>query len=324
MFKELKKIYDHGKPSKLICKKYKKEYSYLLANTKFLNDQIIPEYRIKIVQRLYHLINNVRDIQKCKNCGNLVEFNSYREYRIYCCNECKVFDADYSKRIEKGKLTKLSKYGDEKYNNIEKTKKTCLEKYGTECTFQNKTIKEKGRQTKLKRYGHENFSNWEKGKKTCLEKYNVTSNLWIKEVRDKIKLDSIKKCGYDHHTKSPDYVQGFNNKTYDLSTKQVTIQGYEDQALDLLIAKYGEDDIVVGRHEIFSHLGRIKYEYDNKMHVYYPDIFVKSKNLIIEVKSSWTFKVKNEINLLKRKVCLDKKFNFNFWIFDLDKNLIVI
>jgi len=324
MFKELNKIYNFGKPSKLICKKYENEYVYLLDNTKFLDAQITNNYKIKIVQRLYHLINSIKDIPTCKYCENLVEFNSYRTYRIYCCNKCKVSDADYIKRSEKGKLTKLIRYGDERYNNNKKSKKTCLEKYGVEYTFQNEEIKKKGKQTKLKRYGHPYFSNWEKGRETCLNKYGTKSNLWIKEVRDKIKVDSIKKCGYDHHTKSPNYIQGFNNKIYNLSSKQVAIQGYEDWALDLLIPTYGEDDIIVGKHEIFKHLGRVEYVYENKPHIYYPDIFIKSKNLIIEVKSTWTFSVKNEINLLKRKACLDKKFDFNFWIFDLDKNLIII
>ena len=324
MIKKLTEIYNNGKPSKLICEKYKEEYCFLLENTKFLDKQINKDYRIKIVQRIHHLINNISKIPKCKYCDNLVEFNSYREYRTYCSNKCKVSDADYSKRSKKTKKTKKEKYGDENFNNTEKTKQTCLKRYGVKYTFQNEEIKEKAKKTKLKKYGHEYFSNWEKGRETCYKKYGVKSNLWIKEIRDKIKTDSINKCGFDHHTKSPNYIQGFNNKKYKLANKEITIQGYENWALDLLIPKYGEDDVVVGKYEIFKHLGKIEYVYENKKHVYYPDIFIKSKNLIIEVKSTWTFNVKNEINLLKRMASLDKNFNFNFWIFDSNKNLNII
>ena len=128
MFKELKEIYDNGKPSKLICKKYKKEYDYLIRNTTFLDDQIIGNYNIKIVQRLYHLIYNIKDIPKCKYCGNLVEFNSYRKYRVYCCNECKVKDANYLERNIKGKNTKLLRYGNSKYNNSQKAQNTKLKR----------------------------------------------------------------------------------------------------------------------------------------------------------------------------------------------------
>jgi len=320
MFEELKKIYDNGKPSKLICKKYKKEYDYLLYNTKFLDDQVISSYKIKIVQRLYHLIYNIRDIPKCKYCGNLVEFNSYREYRIYCCNKCKIKDANYAERNKRAKNTKKIKYGDANYNNSKKIKETKLKKYGDPCY----TNKEKMKQTKLEKYGNAYFSNWEKGKNTCKERYGVNSNLWIKEVRDKIKQDNIIKYGYEHHTKSPDYSQGFNNKKYLFKGKYITVQGYEDLALNILLSTYEERNIIVGKHEIFKYLGKIEYYYDNQKHIYFPDIFLISEKLIIEVKSLWTFEMKKEINLLKRDACLQKGFNFNFWVFSSPEKVLII
>lgn len=325
MIERLTEIYNNGKPSKLICKKYKQEYSFLLENTKFLDEQVTnKDYNLKIVQRIYHLINKVDKIPKCKYCNNLVEFNSYREYRTYCSNKCKVSDADYSKRVVKTKKTKKEKYGKENYNNSEKAKQTLLKNYGVEYTFQSKEIKEKGKVSKKEKYGHEYFSNWKKGKETCNRKYGVNSNLWIKEVRDKIKKDSIKKCGYDHHTKSPEYKQPFNNKKYKLLSREITIQGYEDWALDILIPEYGEEDIIVGKHEIFRYLGKIEYEYEDKIHTYYSDIFIKSKNLVIDVKSDWTFNSKKEINLLKCEACKRKGYKFNFWVFDRDKTLKII
>lgn len=362
MFKKLKMIYETGKPSKLICKKYQEEYSFLLLNTKYLDDQILENYNIKIVQRLFHLINNIFKIPKCK-CGNLLEFSSNRKYRTYCCNECKVSNANYLKIIEKGKLTKLFRYGDEKYNNNEKAKKTCIKKYGTECTFQNEKIKEKSRQTKLKRYGHENFSNWKKGKATCLEKYGEEfvfkipeviekrKNTWLNNLgvdhpgkskisHEKAKQTNLKKYGvenvfqseeikkriiktnnirygYDYHTQSPDYKQPYYNRTYIFpSGKIVKTQGYENYVLEVLIKKYKEEDIIIGKKEIFKFLGHFTYIYENKQHFYYPDIYILSENLIIEVKSSWTAKLNIDINRLKGRSCLDKGFNFQTWIFD--------
>lgn len=324
MFEELKKIYANGKPSKLICKKHKKQYDYLLFNTQFLDDQIIGDYNIKIVQRLYHLIFNIKYIPKCKFCGNLVEFNSNREYRIYCSNTCKVKDANYVERTAKGKNTKFVNHGDPNYNNSEKRAKTNMQRYGGISPTSSEEIKKKSKQTKIENHGDPYFSNWEKGKQTCQKRYNVNSNLWIKEIREKIKSDNIKKYGYDHHTKSPDYVQGFNNKKYNFLDKQITIQGYENLALDMLIPKYGERDIIIGKHEIFKKLGRIEYTHKNKVHVYFPDIFIISKNLIIEVKSQWTFDSKKEINLLKREACLKRGFNFNFWIFESQNSLKIL
>lgn len=62
----------------------------------------------------------------------------------------------------------------------------------------------------------------------------------------------------------------------------------------------------------------------NKVYKYYPDIYIKSKNLIIEVKSVWTYKkniVKNTIKALRTK---ESGFNFEFWIYNKKKELIII
>lgn len=322
MFKKLKTIYETGKPSKLICKKYKDEYDYLLSNTSYLDDQIKGDYKIKIVQRIYHLIHNIVEIPKCV-CGNLVEFDSNRNYRTYCSNTCKNLDADYSIRKEKTKATKLLKYNDEKYNNKEKTKTTCLEKYGVESSFQAIAVKEKSKKTKFELYGHDNFSNWEKGKETCVIRYGVDHNFKIPEVIEKRKTTWFTKYGYVSHTQSPDYKQPFNNYTYTFpSGKTVTTQGYENNALDILIKKYKEADIITGKKEIHNRLGHFTYTYENKQHFYYPDIYIISENLLIEVKSTWTAKLNCEVNKLKAQSCIDRNFNFQTWV--IDKNEIHI
>jgi hypothetical protein len=322
MIEQLKEIYEKGRPGKLINKKYENLYDYLLANTQFLDNQCINKnYQIKITQRLYHLICNINEIPKCLCCDNLVEFLN-KTYRIYCSNKCKTAGEDYKKRSEKGRQTKKKKYGNEKYNNSEKNKQTNLERYGVDCTWKSKKIRNKGKQTKKEKYGDENYSNWKKGKQTCLEKYGVESNLWIKEIRDNIIKNNLKKYGVEHHTQSSNYQQPFNNKKYHLpSGKIITIQGYENLALDLLLKTYNEEDLVIGKSNIFKQLGKLEYTYNNKTHRYFPDIYIKSENLIIEVKSSWTYKKKNEINLLKRKICLDKHYNFSFWVFDKNKSI---
>jgi len=55
--------------------------------------------------------------------------------------------------------------------------------------------------------------------------------------------------------------------------------------------------------------------FDNsKTRRYYPDIYIKSENKIIEVKSDYTMKQHKNINLLKRQACLDKGLQFEFMI----------
>jgi hypothetical protein len=47
---------------------------------------------------------------------------------------------------------------------------------------------------------------------------------------------------------------------------------------------------------------------------YYPDLYLKSKNLIIEVKSQYTYNIDLGKNLLKEKASLDLGINFQFMI----------
>jgi len=94
----------------------------------------------------------------------------------------------------------------------------------------------------------------------------------------------------------------------------VKVQGYEPQALDILINKYKETDIISGTKNIILEIGPIRYFYENNEYTYYPDIYIKSINTIIEVKSQWTFDKWKEKNLAKEQACLQQGFNFEFMI----------
>lgn len=98
------------------------------------------------------------------------------------------------------------------------------------------------------------------------------------------------------------------------SGRVVNTQGYENMVLDDLLKIYDESDIFVGASEIRNQIGRIKYTFDGKIRSYYPDIYIKSINLIIEVKSEYTFNQHREINLAKEKACLEAGINFKFEI----------
>lgn len=102
---------------------------------------------------------------------------------------------------------------------------------------------------------------------------------------------------------------------YELPSGSVArVQGYEPKALDKLLETFKETDIVVGTRNIINEIGGIKYIYNDNEHVYYPDMFIKSTNTIIEVKSQWTFDKWKEKNLAKERACLEQGFNFEFMI----------
>ena len=99
------------------------------------------------------------------------------------------------------------------------------------------------------------------------------------------------------------------------SGRIINIQGYENRALDQLLKKYCESDLLVTPKEINKKTETIHYiGIDNKPHSYCPDFFIISENKIIEVKSEWTYNQHLQINLLKKNACINKGFNFEFMI----------
>jgi hypothetical protein len=101
------------------------------------------------------------------------------------------------------------------------------------------------------------------------------------------------------------------------SGKIVKYQGYENLALDELFERgYSEDDIHIGR----SKVPLITYYIDKVKHVYFPDIYIKSENKIIEVKSDWTLKLKRANINEKAEATVKANYTFEVWIYDSKKN----
>lgn len=101
----------------------------------------------------------------------------------------------------------------------------------------------------------------------------------------------------------------------------VRVRGYEPKALKCLEENnYTEPDLIVD----LKLMPKIWYMQDNIKHRYYPDIYVPTENLIIEVKSTFTYNRQLEKNLLKRQACVDAGYTFKFMIFDKDENLLEV
>lgn len=173
---------------------------------------------------------------------------------------------------------------------------------------------------------------------TNLERRNVESTLQCPITREKGKQTYFEKTGYEHNSQNPE-VQLQRIRTsqekygvdYPMQNAEVFVKqqhtansykklitplgeermymGYEGVALKELFITYTEDDIISDRYG----LPEIWYFMDKKRR-YYPDIFIPSKNLIIEVKSTWTYGQDEVENVMKRRACLDAGFNFQFWI----------
>lgn len=223
-----------------------------------------------------------------------------------------------------------------------KSKNTCMQKYGVDNPWKDSKVRTKCSQTKEDRYGDKNYNNRDQAKETCLEKYNVINPGQIEEVKDKIvntmnerygvnyytvasdfkeksERTSLKNYGTKHPMQNQEYfnkhqehLKKWKNYTYP-SGNIIKIQGYENKVIDdLLKMGYKENDIITKSADIRKLIGTIKYTYNGKTHLYFPDIYLKSDNRIIEVKSMYIFKLHKERNLAKRKACLARNLKFNF------------
>lgn len=98
------------------------------------------------------------------------------------------------------------------------------------------------------------------------------------------------------------------------------VQGYEPFALDKLIKTNSETDILTNRKDV----PRISYTIGDKIHYYFPDIYIPSENRIIEVKSTWTYKCKED-NIQEKKKATEKAgYNYEIWVYDGKGNKIEI
>jgi hypothetical protein len=95
----------------------------------------------------------------------------------------------------------------------------------------------------------------------------------------------------------------------------VKVQGYEDIALDELVQKYEEEDILIGRTSVPS----INYYINDTKHVYFPDFMIKSENKIIEIKSEWTIQIKRGNVEEKALATVKAGYKYEIWVYNIKK-----
>jgi hypothetical protein len=118
-------------------------------------------------------------------------------------------------------------------------------------------------------------------KETCLAKYNVEHPMQNAEVFERQEMKSM--CFKDYTLPSG---------------KTVKIQGYENYGLDYLLKSYTEEQIAIGRKnqpEIWWNDAK------GKKHRYYCDFYIPHEDMVIEVKSTWTYEKGKECEKLARQ-----------------------
>ena len=190
---------------------------------------------------------------------------------------------------------------------MEKSRATCFKNYGVNNPQQSYELKEKAKITCLEKYGVDSPNKSESVKKkkveSCLEKYGVENPSQVDEVHSKKLKTSFKK------------------KEYKMPSGMIfNVQGYEPYFIDELLMKYDENDIVIGSSEIPT----IWYMFEGKKRRYYPDIYVKSINTLFEVKSDYTYNADLHMNIAKQQGSIEAGYNFEFIVYDREKNKVII
>nr|WRK65287.1 CsrMutH archaeal HJR family nuclease [Marseillevirus futianmevirus] len=257
-----------------------------------------------------------------------------------------------SKEIrEKVKKTVIERYGTEfvtQNPEVKKTAETNMKKYGAACSLANKEVREKMKQTILEKYGvdstHKIPGVKERAEGTNEKRYGARNVFASQEIKEKIKRNLKEKHGVEHNMQRPEVYQkardtckerlgtpfplqnpevlekqqkaAFRLKTYTFpSGRQMDYQGYENFAIDLLLERGVPEDNI---HSPLKKGIHIPYTYRDKNRIYNPDIFVDSLNLLVEVKSSWTYKGKKEYKelcLFKLSACREQGYETLLLVF---------
>jgi hypothetical protein len=193
------------------------------------------------------------------------------------------------------------KYGD-KFGRVkehqDKATKVCLQKFGTKRYIGSDHYK----QRMMMDHGQEYFANSEAFYTIMIKRYGVKHALQNAELFDKMVKSS------------------FSLKEYILPSGEVCmVQGYEPYALrDILVKDIDdkhiqEDDIKTGSKNVpFLEY----YTDDGTYHKYFPDIYIPSLNMIIEIKSTYTLLLDYEKNLAKFTAGFSSEYIFEVWIYD--------
>ena len=144
------------------------------------------------------------------------------------------------------------------------------------------------------------FDNRENNKITCMERYGVRHVMQNPKIFEK-----CQKAQQQAAYKYKDYVSP--------SGKSYKVQGYEGPVINYLLqAGVQENDLTNIRFEVPI----VPYSFDKKERIYFPDIYIKSKRMLVEVKSTYTYKSDLEKNLAKQKAA--KKLGYHHIIVVLD------
>lgn len=257
----------------------------------------------------------------CPICGKKNKFNGYKKgYFEHCSTKCSSLDKNV---LNKSKLTRLLKYGDENYHNIEQMKKTNLEKYGKESNLSLKEVRQQIEKTNLEKYGVKSIlqlkdvhnkgvikaaskESRNKVKKTCLERYGVKNISQSDIIKNKKKETNLKRYGvewfpesnqYKNLFKNEDFVKKFNDNRkntcinkygveYSSQIKSMQIKRYNTMKINNTFNKSNPEQRCY--EKLLTKFSNVKRNYKTQLYPFACDFYISELDLYIEYNGYWT------------------------------------
>jgi hypothetical protein len=299
-----------------------RDKAIILGEYNKLNSQINITFQCKCGQETTKLFSYIAHYAGafCETC---TKNNKEIKKKITCKSIYGVENPSQSEEIKKKKEeTYIDHFGmhPKKTKEVQdKYEATCIKRYGFPNSAQAEEVKEKIQKTFDEKYdGHPMFKQEvkDKVKETCLEIYGGHP-MHNQEVKDKVKETCLEIYG-GHPMQVPEIMEKTAKKSksykkYTMPSGDVrNVQGYEPFALNILLKEYNEEQIITDRKNI----PKIDYTYNDINKVYFPDIYIPSSNLIIEVKSEWIYNIDKEINIAKEIATKEFGYNYEVWKFN--------
>ena len=293
----------------------------IFNDVEYIKKKFQKKYGVNHPSKVKKFINKSKQTCLIKY-GCEFSFQSENNKKKTQCTKKQRYDDSHYNNQSKSLSTLFKNYGVSNPSHIpfisEKRKSTMVDRYGVEHIMQSDEYKEKYTDTMNERYGvsypMQNSELFEKRKSTMVDRYGVEHIMQSDEYKEKYTDTMNERYGVPYAMQNPashEKQQCRRWKDYTLpSGKIVKLQGYEDKALDILLKTYNENDLIMSRKD----MPEFWYMVDDKPHRYYPDIYIPLENKIIEVKSSYTYNVDIQRNLLKAECVRFRGYIFEFMI----------
>jgi len=312
---------------KLLVETFKRDHGVILGEYKKLNRDYEITGKCKCGKNFTKCFRNI-----VENSGAFCDVCSEKNHRIKIeettFKNHGVRNALESPEIrQKANNTIKERYGVDNISQLEEIKKqkeeTCLKNNGVRHPFQSPDIRERSKQTNVEHRGVEFPTQCPLVQAKIKEANQLNLGVdWPQQsliCQKKSQETSIEHYGVPHACQSPEFFEqlqkrAFSSKEYVMPSGDIRIvQGFEPNALDILIKIYNEEQIKTGVTN--NPIIHYKSE-DGKDHKYYPDIWIPHENKLIEAKSTWTYSCKTDNIQIKAEATKAAGFNYEIWIFD--------